>query len=597
MTTTADRDETPPERAGARKFRRGDSGGSGKGGGRGAQSLPLLVIALALVAAGAGALIVSSAYDTPRKARALGPNLAINDGASNPRDLTANNSPSLVRNPIEDGNLVVTNRIDSPAYSCSLQVSFDGGGRWTQTPIPAPPREEPKCFAPDATFSADGTLYVSYVTLKGRANAPNAVWISRSTDGGKTLQAPVRTPLGKKAFQVRLTSDPRAPKRILLTYVKAAEIGLYTFSSTGNPIMIVRSDDGGVNWNKPTRVSSVARARVVAPTPAIGAKPGELNVLYLDLGDDVLDYGGGHRGRGGAPYDGKFQLVLARSTDNGGTWKESVVDDAITPIERFIVFTPAFPSIAVDRKNGRVYAAFHDARSGAADVMLWSLAAGAGEWTGPVRVNDTPNGDKTAQYLPELSVAPNGRLDVMYYDRRADPTNVLNEVSLASSFDNGKSFLPRVQLSDPNRAFSSRIGFGLERGMPDLGSRLALISTNSRAYGVWTDTRAGSRQTAKQDLARGVVAFNDPPRLSSLGKTALRIGGILLILLGLGVALLLISKRRKGSGDRSGGSGDRAGGPADRSGGSGDRSGRTSAFKRAPRSSRPSRPLRRKPSA
>ena len=127
--------------------------------------------------------------------------------------------------------------------------------------------------------------------------------------------------------------------------------------------MAIRSDDGGVNWNEPTQVSSSARARVVAPSPAAGAKAGELNVLYLDLGDDVLDYGGGHKGRGGAPYDGNWQLVLARSTDNGGTWKESVVDDTITPTERFIVFTPPSPSIAVDPDSGRTYAAFHDARA------------------------------------------------------------------------------------------------------------------------------------------------------------------------------------------------------------------------------------------
>lgn len=200
MSTVTERERAP------RRSSRGS-----RGGGLG---LPLVVIAVALVAAGGGAIIVSSSYDTPRQARALGANLAINDGAANPLDLNANNSPTLIRNPVDENNLVVANRIDSPAYSCALHVSFDGGGRWTQTGIPAPRGEEPKCFAPDATFSADGTLYVSYVTLKGRANAPNNVWISRSSDGGKTLGAPVRAPLGARSFQVRPTADPASPKRI-----------------------------------------------------------------------------------------------------------------------------------------------------------------------------------------------------------------------------------------------------------------------------------------------------------------------------------------------------------------------------------------------
>lgn len=541
MSTTAERDSAAPKRPRFKRPRGGKRPPDERSGGP-IGLLPLVIIAVALVIAGIGAILVSSAYDTPYDARVLGPNLAINEGAANALDLNANNSPVLVRNPVEQGNLVTANRIDSPAYSCSLNVSFDGGGRWAQTPIPAPANEEPKCFTPDAVFASDGTLYVSYVTLRGRANAPNAVWISRSTDGGKTLSDPVETPLGRRAFQVRLTTDPRAADRIHLTWLKADELGLYAFSNTGNPIMTIRSDNGGADWTDPVRVSSPARQRVVAPAPAVGKDAGELNVLYLDLGDDALDYAGGHRGRGGDPYEGNWQLVLARSTDNGATWRESVVDDSIVPTERFIVFTPPTPSIAVDRESGRVYAAFHDGRDGDADVRLWSLPGGDGQWSDATRVNDTSTGDGTAQYMPTLSVAPNGRLDVLYYDRRGDPENVLNEASLQASHDEGETFLARVKLSD--RAFSSRIGAGLDRDLADLGSRLGLLSTDSRAYAVWTDTRHGTARTAKQDLARGIVAFNDPPRLSGAAETALRVGGMLLIVSGVGIVLLALARRR-----------------------------------------------------
>ncbi len=510
---------------------------------RGGVALPFVAVAIALVAAGAGAIVVSGSYDTPREAAALGRNLAVNDGARNPLDLSANNSPTVVTNPVDGANLVAVNRIDSPRYSCAVHVSTDGGGRWNQVPVPAPGRSAGACFAPDAAFAADGTLYVSFVTLKGRANSPHSVWLSRSSDGGKTLSRPIETPLGARAFGVRLTADPRSARRIFLTWLKASELGLYAFSETGNPIMAIRSDDGGSNWTRPTRVSSSSRQRVVAPVPAAGKAEGELNVLYLDLGDDVLDYAGGHKGQGGPPYDGPWQLILARSTDNGATWKELPVDREITPTERFVVFTPPAPSLAVDRDSGRLYAGFHDGRSGDSDVLVWSLAAGSGQWDGPERVNDTPQRDNTTQNLPALSVAPDGRLDVMYYDRRADRTNVLNEVSFQSSFDSGKSFNDRIRLSD--RAFSSRIGSGLERRLPDLGSRNALVSTDTRAYGIWTDTRQGSRRTAKQDLARGLVAFNDPPRLSSTEENLLRFGGIALIVLGLGVLVLGLASGRR----------------------------------------------------
>ena len=107
----------------------------------------------------------------------------------------------------------------------------------------------------------------------------------------------------------------------------------------------------------------------------------------------------------------------------------------------------------------------------------------------------------------------------------------MNEVSFQYSLDEGKKFSDRIRLSD--RPFDSRIGFGTERGLPDLGSRIGLLSTDERAMGVWTDTRAGTRATGKQDLAERLVAFNDPPRLSSGLESLLRYGGILLALGGL----------------------------------------------------------------
>ena len=113
---------------------------------------------------------------------------------------------------------------------------------------------------------------------------------------------------------------------------------------------------------------------------------------------------------------------------------------------------------ARDRRHRGGDGAGADRRDGDADVRLWSLDSGAGDWSAPVRVNDTRKGDGTAQYLPKLAVAPNGRLDVLYYDRRADPQNLFNHVSLQSSFDHGETFTPAVRLS--SQTFDSSIGFG-----------------------------------------------------------------------------------------------------------------------------------------
>lgn len=503
-------------------------------------TLPAL-LGIALVMMGAGLTFVASAFDRGAAARVAGDTAPVNAGARATADINAHNSPSLVSNPQNAGNLVIANKIDSPRFSCALHVSFDGGVHWSQTPIPLPAGEEPKCYAPDVAFAADGTLHLSFVTLKGRANAPNAVWLVRSPDGGQTLSDPLRA-RGPLKFQVRIAADPAAPQRLYMTWLEAREVGLFKFTNAGNPIRAARSDDGGRTWSRPVTVNPPARMRAIAPAPAVGPE-GQLYVIYLDLGDDVLDYEGGHGGRGGDPYPGSWDLVMARSTDRGETWSESLIEDELVPTERFIAFTPPFPSLAVDQRSGRVYSAFHDGRRGNPDVYVWTLAPGERAWSAPVRVNDSAKKDDGSQLLPKLSIAPDGRLDVLYYDRRADPRDRMTEASLQSSFDGGRSFLPRLRLSD--RPFDSRIGYGSERGMPDLGGRIGLISTRERALGTWTDTRGGTMASGKQDLARGLAAFSAPEDLSGTVKTLLRVIGILLAVTGVGLILYAATQRSR----------------------------------------------------
>ena len=487
-----------------------------------------LALGIALLLMGVGAFALSFAYDEPVETERLGRNVPVNSGAPDPADISANNSPTLVRSPTNPRNLVVANRIDSPRYSCGLHVSSNAGATWSQTPVPAPEGER-ICYAPDIAFGRDGTLYLSFVTLRGAGNVPNAVWLAESGDGGRSFSKPERVH-GKLAFQVRLAADPRELRRLYMTWVQGSEIGIYSFGETGNPIQTMRSDDGGASWERPVQSNSPADERALAPTSAVGPE-GNLYVLYLDLGDDRLDYEGAHRGRGGPPYNGHWKLVIARSRDRGMTWTHSNIDERIVPTERIIPFIPPYPSLSVDGDSGRLYAAYEDARLGDSDVWLWTLPRGGARWEGPTRVNDTPERDRTAQYRPKLDVAPDGRLDVLYYDRRADRRNVMNEVSFQSSFDSGESFTNRLLLS--NKPFSSRVGFGFERELPDIGSRLGLESTSERALAVWTDTRAGTTETKKQDIAQTVVALSEPERLSRSAELSLRLGGIGVGLLGI----------------------------------------------------------------
>ena len=462
-----------------------------------------VICAVGLVAAGTGVALIalSSSQAATPVVRAVRP---VNAGATDLRDIRANNSPTVVANPTDVANLVVVNRIDTPRFGCAMHVSFDAGTSWAPTTIPFPAGEEdpPRCFAPDAAFGSDGKLYVSFITLRGQGNTPSAAWVVSSGDGGRALSSPARAS-GPLPLHLRLVADPTVSGRLYLTWLQAEDTGTLSLAGDDNPIVVSRSDDGGRTWAAPIRVSPPTRRRVIAPVPAVGPK-GDVYLLYLDLGDDALDYNGGHQGRGGDPYPGRWSMVAARSHDGGSSWTEAVVESALVPADRFVVLFPPAPSLAVDLANGRLYAAFHDARHGDADVWLWSSTDGTSFAPG-VRVNDTRTGDATSQYLPRVGVAPSGRVDVVYYDRRADPANVMNEVSLQSSSDGGRSFGSRLRLSD--RSFDSGIGFGSERNMADLGSRLGLASSDSRALAVWADTRAGTVASNKQDLGAAVVEF------------------------------------------------------------------------------------------
>ncbi|MDQ6803551.1 MAG: hypothetical protein M3065_00995, partial [Actinomycetota bacterium] len=104
------------------------------------------------------------------------------------------------------------------------------------------------------------------------------------------------------------------------------------------------------------------------------------------------------------------------------------------------------------------------------------------------------------------------------------------------------SFGGRVLLSA--RPFDSRVGSGSERGMPDLGNRLGLVSDDSRALAVWSDTRAGTVDSNKQDIAGGAAAVAEPA-LGDPARYILRYGGVALALAGLALLVNGVRSRRQ----------------------------------------------------
>jgi len=437
-----------------------------------------------------------------------GPSSPVSAGGRDPLSTRAQNSPTLLVNPVDRSNLVVVSRVDSQPLTCGVDISLDGGATWEPKVAPTVPGKSTACFAPDAAFSPDGTLAVSFTTwapVPGAGVVPDGVWVATSRDGGRTLSTPVLASGAPGALQVRLAADPSSPGRLYAAWLHAAGIGSWGLTDVGNPIVVARSDDGGATWSPPVNVSAPNRQRVVAPSIAVGWN-GRVHVTYVDVGDDVLDYHGAHEGRGGPPYDGPWTVVAAGSADVGVTWSESTVG-IVLGADRFLTLYPPTPALAVgpDGNGERLHVAFSDGRSGSAEVLVWSSSDGGRTWRVPRPVDPGATG---SQLLPGLDAGPDGRLDVVYYVRPDAEPGPGTTVVLQSSFDEGATWTRPERLSDA--AFDSSIGQGSQRGLPSMGSRLAVLSTGTGALAVWTDTRGGTPATGKQDLARAVVRFSSP---------------------------------------------------------------------------------------
>ncbi len=479
-----------------------------------------LVFALLAAALGAAAVVAAVvAFKADRSARP-GPNVVVN----RPGPIDANNSPSVARNPRRPANVVVSHRVDRPMFSAVLEWSLDGGRTWEATALPLPAGTD-RPFAPDVAFGPDGTLYVVYVNLQGPGNVPDNLWLSRSTDGGRSLLAPVRV-AGALTFQPRLAVGPTGT--IHLTWLQAEQVGFLSLAGPPAPVVAARSTDGGRSFSDPVRVSDATRQRVGAASPVVDAQ-GRLSVLYQDFKRDRRDF----ENLEGPPWEEPFALVVARSSDDGRSFSAGVeLESGVVPTRRFLVFLPEFPSIAAG-PGDRLYVAWADGRNGDEDVFLRRSEDGGRTWEPPVRVNDGRRGDGTSQYLPRVSVAPGGRVDVLFLDRSRDPRDVMTEASLAYSRD-GTGPFRNVTVS--SRAFDSRVGPTVgPRFGTDAGSRLGLVSADAESLAAWADTRFGSEATGRQDVAAVVVDM--PAEASVIGRWPV-VGG--LVVLGL-LALLASS--------------------------------------------------------
>jgi hypothetical protein len=400
------------------------------------------------------------------------------------------NSPELAVDPTDARFVVMADRIDAPSYSCDLQVSGDGGRTWVAAdPVPRLPGGAQRCYAPSVAFDRTGRLFYLFVGLHTLANSPMGAFLTSSTDQGAHFSTP-RQVVGGYPFGVTMAIDRSfgGGGRIHLAWIEAnADPVGVGFPDPPNPIVSSYSDDGGRTFSAPVAVSDPRRLLVTAPTIVVG-RDHAVHVLYYDLGEDQRDY----HGLVGPTYTGTWSLVLASSFDAGARFDTTtVVEPRVVPTGRVLLVLTMPPAALAAGPGGRLYVAWHEGRDGGWEVFLRRSADQGRSWGPATRVDNDPLHDGRKQYLPQVTVAPDGRVDVIYY-HRIDPADVLDDVYYTFSLDQGRTFAPARVLN--SRPFDSRYGAHylipyFAPGMVEFGGRLGLVSTDSRALAAWTDTR------------------------------------------------------------------------------------------------------------
>ena len=193
------------------------------------------------------------------------------------------------------------------------------------------------------------------------------------------------------------------------------------------------------------------------------------------------------------PFPGTFfgfgnSVALARSTDNGATWRR--------PIETAEFFTMdqvlgndrvnTSPSLAVDNSRGphrgKVYLVYANNNSGdGADIVFQKSTDGGRSLSTPVELNAAPGEDR-AQWFPWVSVDTlTGRVSVFYYDQGIDTSGDLTQVSYVFSDDAGAHWSAPVPLT----RIPFNAGWGNDTGQPNLGDYNQAVSQRGELFAAY----------------------------------------------------------------------------------------------------------------
>jgi hypothetical protein len=253
------------------------------------------------------------------------------------------------------------------------------------------------------------------------------------------------------------------------------------------------------------------------------------------VADDGTVYAAFYGAASGQPTGTQANAILvAKSTDRGKTF-------SVTEVAAGSGFYGPM-TMAWGREGGpegTVHLAYEDKLAkpdlGDRDIFTRRSTDGGKTWSDAKQINDdaasaTEGGH--AQTNPAISVAPNGRVDAVWWDFRNDQGLFTNDAYYSWSEDNGVTWSKNVRVND--RAINRRIGVW-SNGY-DMRQPIGVASTNKFAVFAWDDTRNADSVTDGQDVYSSVVQHevigagaSDALRYAIAALVGLAAGGLVLL--------------------------------------------------------------------
>ena len=380
----------------------------------------------------------------------------------------AANEPSIAVNPLNPSNMVIAWRqfstIQSNFRQAGWAYTFDAGQHWV-----FPGVLTPGVFRSDPVVDVDskGTFY--YQSLLG-SSAAFAVQVFRSIDGGVTWLPPVDEYGGDKNwFAVDRTG-------------LASDGYLYGFwqrffSPCCDPNTLTRSIDGGESFQPPAPI---------AYYPVFGT---------LSVGPAAQLYAAGLDGTFGQD---RTRFVVSVSTDVTDPEAVPSFTGTVVDLGGTLEFggpnpdgllgqVNVFASHAGGERQGEVYllASVNGPRTDPMDVHVARSSDGGATWHAPVRINDDTG--NAWQWMAAGAVAPNGRLDAVWFDTRNGPNANIAQLFYAYSWDGGATWSPNVAVTPP---FNSSVGYPNQAKM---GDYMTLVASDTGADVAFAATFTGGQ--------------------------------------------------------------------------------------------------------